>query len=1456
MRHVQQGFVVVARPLFATLFALFIQLSPALAQVHVGVLTPPPGGFVRDRRHGEALAAVERLSQVGSGNDFVTAAQWVLDQPRDSISISAEGKPRSVRRTVESIVSTASKDRIGDYRRLIGPVAAADLTKSRRQESVDGLWDIVRRYFLTEAGGQATIELMIRSLDSGADDIAAALAARLSQEPAHAALLTPTVRRRMEVALRRVDRVEDTDPESQRNPSSIVVTPAPLRTENIEISRSAAVMCRPDWTIPLDFAERYPVVDARWQSWQSQQREENQSTAIASKPLVVQGQVVFRDGNRLRAVNHRTGQPSWEHVTGLGLDSLFSSTLLKNRDGDFGGAERMTLLTSLLAANAAYFSLTTDGRQIYLVDGVGAAIESLMRGTPLRDLTDEQRREALQNDLVAIHAHPQFSGENRRIWSLKELARDRESPLRDHTFLGPPTAMPGFLLAMTESDREICAVAINPETGQVRWIQPVAEPDSAVLDDRPRFFRSCTPVVARGLVLCPTQLGSLVALDVTNGSFAWVHVHVDQRQMLTRSGTFRQLPVLSQNRNSAFNLRPWLAGNRLFYLAGQNESLYCLDIATGREQWSLSQPDGEYIGHITDQAVIVVGRTAVRAYSIENSAELWSVRLPAVPSGFGLATHGEFLIPLSDGHLWRISTVDGRLLSKGTAAEQHPTGHLAMTPDGVVALGASGLTAYRFTESVRQDLVRSRVGQNFSPEQQFQLAEVSLAEGDLTAAAQLFESVRKINVPEWRARTDPLLREAYFALLSSQPEHQSLWLGRLKPLCLDGEDRVRWLVAQGDWLVSNGNVAGLTSVMRDLSASPGAVLHNNSSDTALAHSGLGWMRRVLRRLPDSPSRDQLITELTRINPESGEAHQRARSIEAIFSQTVAGENVRSRLAAHAVTRGGFHAAEVWLLRNAESADGEVAAGAVRQLAELYEQAGMATAAAVQWERLQSQFAEVHCDTDLTGRDFVRRQSTITEVAAAYRRQSPVTWPIQRVLVDSVRRPAAIADSGDRGGISLRDTGFQSDRFPRWGILPREEFDFEWRQRIEGAESILMPWDRYAQQPRFQMRLGNIVTPVGGRSVFEHSLAIGMPAKMRMVSVMQPLTDGEAWTQSLPDWEGRSAVPIPGPVTLRMQLFQVFPTRPTLVAVDPADGTVLWSRTDLDPNSGLADRNLGIFADDDVVGVMGEDRVSYRLFDATTGDFIRAGKLEAERTTWRFAVGARIIWVVNGNDGQRVRIWDAAEDRVIFEESIRERQFVSMTPDRELVWLTADEHLCVLDVKRNQMVVRCPIDSTEPGKIASLKVFRQGGRYFVNLNRSLQVAKTEHSHISLNDHALPLIQLRDDLLAIDATGTSVAWKRSVPQMGIVQWGRLPVPFLMAVSKVRNRTDNNHEWLRVDLIDPATGERLGVGDHLPRDRWVHADYDGERGEVRIHGLQNIVRIRFNRTLQQLPGNGEVL
>ncbi|HET6425812.1 MAG TPA: PQQ-binding-like beta-propeller repeat protein, partial [Planctomycetaceae bacterium] len=895
-----------------------------------------------------------------------------------------------------------------------------------------------------------------------------------------------------------------------------------------------------------------------------------------------------------------------------------------------------------LVSNSTYFSLTTNGRQVFLVDGAGSALEALTSERGLRELPDEQQREALNNDVIAIDLNAvQKDAAQSSSWSLRARTSGDRSPFRNHTFLGPPAATPGLIVVLSEVDREVCAAAVDSETGEVHWIQPVAEPDTTILEDRERFKRSCTPVIARGFVLCPTQLGSLVALDLTTGAFAWVHAHYDPRPPVSRPAAYRSMAALPQTRNAAFNARPWVTDSRVVYLAGQSDAIYCLDLESGRAQWSVSQPDADAIATVTESAVVLLGRTSLRALSLENGAELWSVRLPVPPSGEAVAYQGELVVPLSKGSLWRVRLHDGAVLSKEIGSERYPTGHLAITRDGVVALGTDGLSAYQFTSVVRQELAKAATPAVANAADEFRFAEVALAEGNLAETVKHLEAARGLDAAGWAARTDPLLRGAYFSLLQSDRERRAVWLERLRPLCQTGEDQTRWLIARGEWEMDQGRNAELIRTFRELAERPGAALHEVAADPGLAVSGTGWMRRALRHLPEAQK-----TEVTDVLMAAGRDPSAARAVEAVFPQSPRGDGVRPQLANDARAQGQFHAAETWWLRNAESTDLAVAAAAVRQLAELYTENGMASAAAVQWERLATEFAKIDCG-GTTGRSFVEAKSRQGgAVVAAYQRQAKITWPLTRAHIDAERREPTGVESAERVGNPQRELVFQAERYARWRMHPREDSDFEWTQRMDGAESYLLAWDRYAQHPRFHVPIPQGAIPFApsfGRLAFERAIPIGAPAQMRMISVMQPATDGEAWSQKLPEWEDRSAVPMIGPGTLRLQLYQL---RSTLVALDPADGQVLWRRNDLEPHSGLVDRAMGIFADDQVVGVLGADRISYRLLDAATGDVLRNGKLEADRSSLRFAAGARLIWVIEGADGKRVRIWDAAEDRVI------------------------------------------------------------------------------------------------------------------------------------------------------------------------------------------------------------------
>src|SRR5690606_19641018 len=108
-------------------------------------------------------------------------------------------------------------------------------------------------------------------------------------------------------------------------------------------------------------------------------------------------------------------------------------------------------------------------------------------------------------------ASPDEQGRIAPAWTLGGTADEAAAPpaLTGHFFLGPPLPVHDRLFAVTEFDRQLTLVALEPETGELLWSQGLAFADRPIQLDPARFPLACTPSWADGILVCPTHLGLL-----------------------------------------------------------------------------------------------------------------------------------------------------------------------------------------------------------------------------------------------------------------------------------------------------------------------------------------------------------------------------------------------------------------------------------------------------------------------------------------------------------------------------------------------------------------------------------------------------------------------------------------------------------------------------------------------------------------------------------------------------------------------------------------------------------------------------------------------------------------------------------------------------------------------------------------------------------------------------------
>ncbi len=137
-----------------------------------------------------------------------------------------------------------------------------------------------------------------------------------------------------------------------------------------------------------------------------------------------------------------------------------------------------------------------------------------------------------------------------------------------------------------------------------------------------------------GLLLCPTNAGSLLGVDLLSGSLAWSHVY---------RGPDEAVPPTAWKVTA-----PIVVGDKVVFTAPDSAFLSCVRLRDGALLWKVARaPDDVYLGGVVSGKVLVVSKNAVRALSLENGAEVWK-QATGMPSGLGAVVGERYYVPLAD----------------------------------------------------------------------------------------------------------------------------------------------------------------------------------------------------------------------------------------------------------------------------------------------------------------------------------------------------------------------------------------------------------------------------------------------------------------------------------------------------------------------------------------------------------------------------------------------------------------------------------------------------------------------------------------------------------------------------------------------------------------------------------------------------------------------------------------
>ena len=384
-------------------------------------------------------------------------------------------------------------------------------------------------------------------------------------------------------------------------------------------------------------------------------------------PIVARDRVFARTTAGIAAFDLKGGKLLWESASALTLDGLAAEPATASHFDRWVEAYRVNS-PQLLLENSVIGTLSSDGRRVFAVEdlplppypenyagflgkaGMGLALAF----TP--ELTDA----VYGSRLLALDA-----ASGKILWERGGRtpppdpdAREKDPavsspPLHDSFLLGPPLPLGDKLYLLSKKDQSLRLMCLDPVKGEPLWTQNLALSKSRMVLDGGRRLHAAHLAYREGILVCPTNAGAVIALELPTHSLLWAHAYKEEEPLPEVDLGFGGIRRRPQPITAPPNLSPeWkttapvLAGNRVVFAAPDDRHIHCLSLRDGRPLWKVPQAAGEqFLAGVCDGKVLVVGSTDCRALDLETGAVLWSVAA-GLPAGQGVFAGHDYWLPI------------------------------------------------------------------------------------------------------------------------------------------------------------------------------------------------------------------------------------------------------------------------------------------------------------------------------------------------------------------------------------------------------------------------------------------------------------------------------------------------------------------------------------------------------------------------------------------------------------------------------------------------------------------------------------------------------------------------------------------------------------------------------------------------------------------------------------------
>jgi len=342
-----------------------------------------------------------------------------------------------------------------------------------------------------------------------------------------------------------------------------------------------------------------------------------------------------------------------------------------------GGGGQPAQRPGILFENTTIGTLSTDGEYAYTVEDLAVPPPPMYRVQNMGVPAGGNPYGWPQNLLDAINHSRLMAYDLTRgcatAWAAPD-DNDTTGELADSYFLGPPLCINGKLYVLAEKQQElrlICLENVKANGGvkpKIDFVLPLGTArDSRLQMDSLRRVNAAHLSYGEGVLVCPTNLGYVIAIDLLQNSLLWAYPYRDKADeveevnpammgpggVMWRGGRFGGMvppgmAVQGPPQQGWKASAPIIQDGKVVFTAPDSKSIHCVRLKDGAPVWSRPRQEGDlYLGAVVNGKVIVVGTKVCRAYNLASGDEAWTVET-GLPSGFGAASDNVYYIPLKE----------------------------------------------------------------------------------------------------------------------------------------------------------------------------------------------------------------------------------------------------------------------------------------------------------------------------------------------------------------------------------------------------------------------------------------------------------------------------------------------------------------------------------------------------------------------------------------------------------------------------------------------------------------------------------------------------------------------------------------------------------------------------------------------------------------------------------------